>query len=337
MDYVTLGSTNITVNKNGFGALPIQRVSEKEAVYLLRKAYDNGITFFDTARFYSDSEKKIGMALSGMRDKIFIATKTGSKDAKTFWEHLHTSLELLKTDYIDVYQYHNAPEFPKPGDESGIYEAMLEAKAQGKIRHIGISCHMLTVAVDAANSGLYETVQFPISYLASKTELDFIRLCKNKNIGVIGMKGMSGGLITNSRAAYAFSLQFDNLLPIWGVQRENELDEFISYQENPPELDAALLAEIEKDRAELSGSFCRGCGYCLPCPQNIEIPTSARMIQLIRRAPSAGYLSPEWVEKMSRIETCIHCNHCVSHCPYGLDTPTLLNENWLDYQTFIKK
>ena len=337
MNYVTLGSTNITVNKNGFGALPIQRVSEKEAVYLLRKAYDNGITFFDTARFYSDSEKKLGMAFEGMRDKIFIATKAPATDAKTFWEYLHVSLDTLKTDYIDVYQYHNAPAFPKPGEENGLYDAMLEAKAQGKIRHIGISNHRLAVAVGAANSGLYETIQFPVSYLASKEDLDFVRLCKSKNIGVIGMKGMSGGLITNSKAAYAFSLRFDNLLPIWGVQRENELDEFISYQTNPPTLDETLLAEIEKDKAELTGSFCRACGYCLPCPQNIAIPSCARMSLLLRRAPSANHLTDEWIEKMRLIETCTHCNHCANHCPYGLDTPALLQKNWLDYQTFIKK
>ena len=337
MNCVTLGSTNITVNKNGFGALPIQRVSEKDAVYLLQKAYDNGITFFDTARFYSDSEKKLGMAFSGMRDKIFIATKTGANDAKTFWEHLHTSLGFLKTDYVDIYQYHNAPAFPSPGEKNGLYDAILEAKAQGKIRHIGISNHRLNVAMDAANSGLYETIQFPISYLASEEDLELVRLCKSKNIGVIGMKGMAGGLITNSKAAYAFSLQFDNLLPIWGVQRESELDEFISYQENPPKLDGALLAEIEKDKAELTGSFCRGCGYCMPCPQNIEIPTAARMAQLIRRAPSAAYLSDEWAERMNRIESCVHCDHCKNHCPYGLDTPALLQENLVDYRTFSRK
>ena len=337
MDFVTLGSTNITVNKNGFGALPIQRVSEKEAVYLLRKAYDNGITFFDTARFYTDSEKKLGMAFEGMRDKIFIATKAPANDAKTFWEYLHVSLEAMKTDYIDVYQYHNAPAYPVPGEENGLYDAILEAKAQGKIRHIGISNHRLDVAIGAANSGLYETIQFPISYLATKEELDFIQLCKSKNIGVVGMKGMSGGLITNSKAAYAFAMQFDNLLPIWGVQREKELDEFISYQTNPPQLDDALLAEIEKDRAELTGSFCRACGYCMPCPQNIQIPTCARMSLLLRRAPSEEHLTDKWIEQMRLVETCIHCNHCVNHCPYGLDTPALLQKNWIDYQNYIKK
>ena len=133
MSMVTLGSTGICVNKNGFGALPVQRVTKEDAVYLLRKAYDGGIRFFDTARAYSDSEEKLGAAFEGMREKVFISTKTMAKDVEGFWKDLETSLSLLKTDYIDIYQFHNPSFCPKPGDGTGLYEAMLEAKAQGKI------------------------------------------------------------------------------------------------------------------------------------------------------------------------------------------------------------
>ena len=167
MKTMTLGSTGITVNRNGFGALPVQRVSVEEAGRLLRKAFENGIRFFDTARSYSDSEMKIGLALSDVRDQIYIATKTPSATVEGFWKDLETSLSLLKTDYIDIYQFHNPAFCPKPGDGTGLYEAMLEAKAQGKIRHIGITNHRLAVAEEAVDSGLYETLQFPFSYLAS--------------------------------------------------------------------------------------------------------------------------------------------------------------------------
>ena len=167
MSTVTLGRTGITTNKNGFGALPIQRIPEEEAVYLLRKAYENGITFFDTARWYTDSEHKTGMAFAGMRDRLFIATKTGAQDAAGFWKDLETSLTQLQTDYIDLYQFHNPAFCPKPGDESGLYDAALKAKAQGKIRHIGITNHRLAVAHEAIDSGLYETLQFPFCYLAT--------------------------------------------------------------------------------------------------------------------------------------------------------------------------
>jgi aryl-alcohol dehydrogenase-like predicted oxidoreductase len=332
---ITLGKTGYTVNKNGFGALPIQRITRDDAAYLLKKAYDNGINFYDTARFYTDSEEKIGYALGDVRDKIIIATKTMSVDAAGFWEQLHTSLRLLKTDYVDIYQFHNPPFCPKPGDSTGLYDAMLEAKRQGKIRHIGITNHRLAVGLEAAASDLYETLQFPFSYLADEKELGLVRLCREKNVGFIAMKALSGGLITTAAAAWAFLNQFDNVLPIWGIQKEWELDAFLACGNNPPRLDAELQAVIDKDRKALSGAFCRSCGYCLPCPQNIEIPNCARMSLLIRRAPVSIYLSEDWQAKMKMIDTCIQCGQCKSRCPYGLDTPALLQENWADYKTFI--
>lgn len=331
MSQVTLGTTNITVNKNGFGALPVQRVSMEDAGELLKKAFDNGITFFDTARAYTDSEEKIGRALHPVRDQIYIATKTAAKTAEGFWKDLETSLSLLQTDYIDIYQFHNPPFCPKPGDGTGLYEAMEEAKAQGKVRHIGITNHRLAVAQEAIDSGLYEVLQFPFCYLASPKDLAIVQQCKEKNMGFIAMKALSGGIITNSAAAYAYLDQFDHVLPIWGVQREKELDEFISYVDNPPVMTEEIKAIIDHDRKELAGNFCRGCGYCMPCPAGIEINTCARMSLMIRRSPVAAQLTPESQEKMRRIEECLHCGQCSSKCPYNLDTPRLLEENYKDY------
>lgn len=335
MNLLTLGKTGIVVNKNGFGALPIQRISKEEAAMLLKKACESGITFFDTARFYTDSEEKIGYALSDVRDKIYIASKTMTTEVKTFWEQLNTSLKMLKTDYLDLYQFHNPSFCPKPNDGTGLYEAMQEAKSKGMIRHIGITNHRLPVAVEAAKSGLYETIQFPFSYLATDKEIELVNLCKEREIGFIAMKALSGGLITNSAAAYAYLAQYNHVLPIWGIQKERELDEFISYINQPPVLNEEISAIIEKDKQMLSGGFCRGCGYCLPCPADIDIPTSARMSLMIRRAPTTVYLNEEWQTKMKKIDDCIHCNHCKKNCPYGLDTPKLLEENWTDYKKFI--
>lgn len=234
MEMVTLGKTGITVNKNGFGALPIQRISIDDAVALARRAYEAGMTFFDTARFYTDSEEKLGEAFDGMREKVCIATKTAAQNAEDFWKDLEVSLHNLRTDYIDIYQFHNPSFCPKPGDGTGLYEAMLEAKAQGKIRHIGITNHRLAVANEAIDSGLYETLQFPFCYLATEKDLELVKKCKEADMGFIAMKALSGGLINNSAAAYAFEAQYDNVLPIWGVQRKSELEEFISYIDNPP-------------------------------------------------------------------------------------------------------
>ena len=149
MAKITLGRTGITTDRNGFGALPIQRIPIGDAVKLLRKAYDGGITFFDTARAYTDSEEKLGQALSDIRSHIYIATKTAAEKAEEFWKDLHSSLTLLKTDYIDIYQFHNPSFCPKPDDGSGLYEAALKAKEQGKIRFISMTNHRVSVAREA--------------------------------------------------------------------------------------------------------------------------------------------------------------------------------------------
>lgn len=337
MQKVILGRTHITVNKNGFGALPVQRVSLDEAKIILRKAYDSGICFFDSARAYSNSEEKIGLALSDVRENIFISTKTMATTVEGFWQDLEMSLKMLKTDYIDIYQFHNPPFCPKPNDGSGLYEAMLEAKAQGKIKFIGLTNHGIKVAREAVESGLYDTLQFPFSYLASHIEEELVQLCKQKNVGFICMKALSGGLITRSDVAYAYLAQFDNVLPIWGIQKESELDEFISYQDNPPQLTNEIQNIIHHDREELAGEFCRGCGYCMPCPQGIVINQCARMSLMLRRAPSDTWLSLKWQEEMKKIETCIECGKCKMNCPYHLNTPELLKKNYEDYQTFLKE
>ena len=335
MTTVTLGKTGIVSPKNAFGALPIQRVTDDEAVAILRSAYEGGVTFFDTARAYSDSEHKLGLAFAGMREKITIATKTMAQTADGLWRDLELSLSALGTDYIDIYQLHNPSFCPKPGGVDGLYDALLEAKAQGKIRHIGITNHRLHVAKEAVTSGLYETLQFPLCYLAAEPDLELVELCRQHNVGFIAMKALSGGLITDSAAAYAYLAQFDNVLPIWGIQRMSELEEFLSYFENPPSMTAEMTETIARDRAEMAGDFCRGCGYCMPCPVGIEINNCARMAQLIRRSPSANWLTPAAQEKMLRIEQCLECGACAAKCPYGLDTPALLRRNLADYKNIL--
>lgn len=335
MARVTLGSTGITTDRNGFGALPVQRVGMETAVKILRKAYKGGMTFFDTARAYSDSEEKLGRAFEGMRGKIYIATKTRAATPEAFWKDLETSLATLKTGYIDVYQFHWPNVCYRPGDGTGMYECMLEAKRQGKIRHIGFTNHKLGVAQECVDSGLYETLQYPLSYLSSEKELELVEKCRDAGMGFIAMKAMSGGLITDSAAAYAFMSQFDHVLPIWGIQREAELDEFLSYMDSPPQLTGERKVFIEKEKKALTGNFCRGCGYCMPCPAGIEINLCARMSLLIRRAPPADWLTPVSREMMRKVEGCLECEECKSRCPYGLDTPELLRKNYEDYQNIL--
>lgn len=335
MAQITIGRTGITVEKTGFGALPIQRISQEEAVHLLRKALDNGITYFDTARGYTNSEEKLGAAFDGIRDQVIIATKTGASTGEELKQHLETSLRNLRTDYIDIYQFHNPGTCPRPGDGSGLYEAMEEAKKQGKIRFISITNHRLDVAEEAVESGLYETLQFPFNYLSTEKELALLDKTVKAGMGFICMKGMSGGLINNSAAAVAWMNQFPEALPIWGVQRESELDEFIAHMKNPPVLTPELQAVIDTDRAQLQGEFCRGCGYCMPCPKGIQINMAARVSLMLRRAPLELSLNDDAKQKMEQVTACVECYQCASRCPYGLDTPKLLKRNYKDYQEVL--
>ena len=335
MEKIRLGRTGLLVTKTAFGALPIQRISKADAVKLVRRAYEAGINYFDTANMYTDSEEKLGEALHDVRQNVVISTKSGGGDKKTVQAHIEQSLRSLRTDYIDLFQFHNPAVLPDIHDPDGPFAAALEAKQKGYIRHIGITNHRLKVAHEAIDSGLYETLQFPFSYISGEQELELVNKCKAANMGFIAMKGLSGGLITNSAAAYAFEAQFDGVLPIWGVQRERELDEFLSYIDNPPRMTDDIRAVIEGDRAELCGEFCRGCGYCMPCPAGIEINNCARMSLLLRRSPSAEHLSPAGQAKMKKIEGCLHCNRCKAKCPYGLDTPALLARNYEDYKRVL--
>ena len=327
-----LGKTNLEVNKNGFGALPIQRRNEKDSIEILKTAYDNGINFYDTARFYTDSEEKLGKAFKNIRENIYIATKTGMESPEEFWKDLETSLKELKTDYIDLYQFHNISFCPKKDDE--LYKAMLEAKNQGLINHIGITTHKITIAHEALESGLYETLQYPFSYLSGSDELEIVKKCEKLDVGFIAMKAMGGGLLKNSKASYAYINQFDNVLPIWGIQKLSELNEFLSYDNNT-KLDENLISAIENDKKELGDNFCRGCGYCMPCPEEINISLCARMSLWIRRFPTEPYLTEEYQKMMDETQNCLECYACVDNCPYELDIPELLKENYNDYQNVL--
>jgi aryl-alcohol dehydrogenase-like predicted oxidoreductase len=336
MAIITLGKTGLQVERMGFGALPIQRITKDEAVRLLRRAHDGGINYFDTARAYSDSEEKLGAAFAGKWDEVIIATKTMAQTGAQLEQELETSLRTLGTDHIDVYQLHNPPSCPRPGDENGLYDAALRAQQAGKIRFIGITNHSVAVAREAVESGLYATLQYPFSYLSTDEELALAPLCAEKGMGMIAMKALAGGLLTNSAAACAWMLTQPNVVPIWGMQRERELDEFLSYIRTPPVLTEELQAVIAHDRAELQGEFCRGCGYCMPCPQGIVISQCARSSLMLRRAPTAIMLSDEGHQMMEQIKNCVNCGQCKAKCPYGLDTPTLLRHNYEDYLAVLQ-
>ena len=291
MKKIPFGSTGLLVTKPAMGCLPLQRCTVDEAVKLLRAAYEGGINYYDTANAYTDSEKKIGLALSDVRENIVISTKSQARDREGVLAHIENSLRMLKTDYIDLFQFHQVPEVPDPEDPNGAY-----------------------AGADLA--------------LAAK--------CKETGMGYIAMKGLAGGMLTNVRACHAFMKQYDNVVPIWGIQKLEELQQWLAVAEEDPDMDEELAAFIQRERQELSGSFCRSCGYCMPCPVGIEIRNCARMNMLLRRSPWQQYMTPEWQAKMNKIEDCLECRRCASRCPYQLDTPNLLKYMLKDYREFYE-
>ena len=174
-----------------------------------------------------------------------------------------------------------------------------------------------------------------ISYLADKKEIELIKICNKNDVGVIGMKGLAGGLITNSKAAMAYASQFEGFIPIWGIQKESELDEWLSFMDETPDPCGEILAFIRKEQDELKGEFCRGCGYCMPCTMGIQINQCNRMSLMLRRAPSKTWLSEYWQAEMDKINTCIECGACLPKCPYGLEIPSLLRKNLEDYKEVL--
>jgi aryl-alcohol dehydrogenase-like predicted oxidoreductase len=329
-----LGKTGLTVTRPAMGCLPIQRCSEDEAVSILQKAYEGGIRYFDTANAYTDSEKKIGLALSDVRKNIVISTKSAGTDKDTVLSHIENSLKMMKTDYIDLFQFHQVQSVPDPDDPEGAYAGALEAKRRGWIRHIGFTSHRVDVAEQCIASGNFETCQFPFSYISGERDLALADKCREAGMGFIAMKGLAGGLLTNARACHAFMNCYDNVVPIWGIQKPEELEEWLAVAKEDPVLDDELNSVIRKDREELAGTFCRSCGYCMPCTVGIEIRNCARMNMLLRRSPWQQYMTDEWYAKMQKINDCINCRKCVSKCPYGLDQPSLLKYMLKDYNEF---
>lgn len=331
MKYVQLGKTGLTVSRTSFGVLPLQRTPIDEAVRILRRAYEADINYYDTARAYTDSEEKIGKAFAGMRHKVVIATKSGASDLKTLEEHIKTSLKNLQTDYIDVFQFHN----PKALPDDEMYTYVDKLRKAGTIRHIGITFHPRTLAEEAIASGQYETLQYPFSSLSDNSEEELVKLCEKAGIGFVAMKAMAGGLIRNVPANFAWIRRFENVVPIWGIQHMHELEEFLELEEREPALTQEMLDDIEKDRAELSGRFCRGCGYCKPCQADIPLEMACRMDLFLNRAVWQNMVTPEWREHMAKIPNCTGCGACETRCPYGLSPQEMIKYQWSYYQDFI--
>ena len=338
MTTVRLGRTELVAGKQSFGCLPIQRITKEEAVALLRRAYDGGMNYFDTARAYSDSEEKVGAAFAGMRDKIIISTKTQAWTAEGMRKDLEESLRALQTDYIDIYQFHNPAFCPKPGGEDGLYEAALEAKRQGKIRHISITNHRLAVAHEAIDSGCTTPSSFPQLPSRSPGAGDGGQvpggghgLHRHESPGRRPHPGRADGGPPSWRHSPPWS-------PSGASSTTGSWNQFLACVKNPPEMTAERQAVIDRDRKELSGDFCRGCGYCMPCPAGIEIKQLRPHVPHAPPCPGGGLAHPGVAgEDGQNPGTASTLRRLHVQVPLRLNTPRLLEENYRDYQQVLAR
>ena len=338
MKTVRLGKTGLEVSRIGMGGIPIVRPTEDEAIKVVQRALDLGVTFIDTGRSYKTSEERIGKAIASRRDQVVIATKTLGRDKATALEHLEVSLRQLNTDYIDLWQLHNVGNFETyeqvlgPG---GAMEAMQEALQAGKTRHIGVSSHNVDVAVKLVSSGLFETIQFPFNFVANEAADELVSLAREHDVGFIAMKPFAGGQLQEANLTIKYLLQFEGVVPVPGVQKVEEIEEIVDIVNNGLwKLTPQEQQKIEDIRAELSTQFCRWCGYCQPCPQELNIPQLMNIPNSLKRW-GRGQLLSRLAEIVENGRTCIQCGECEDKCPYQLPIPEMILENIEFYERVV--
>jgi predicted aldo/keto reductase-like oxidoreductase len=334
MRYIPFGTTGLTVSEVGFGGIPIIRLDEDTAVTVLRRAYDSGITLYDTANAYRDSEKKIGRALGDVRAKVVLATKTLLRDAPGALEQLENSLRMMKTDYIDIYQLHQIAQ-QKDWDivtgRGGAMEAVVKAKEQGKIRYIGVTSHNIEMAVKLVKTGMFSTVQFPFNFIEHDAKDELHMAARERGMGILAMKPFAGGMIDNAAIAFKFLREHPDVIPLPGFDSPERVDEVCSFYQRPNTVSGKDLKLMDEYRLELGKQFCRRCEYCQPCPQGVMI-TSAMGYKVI-----ASRMSPQVAVEFAKIpmesvQLCTECRECVDRCPYELPIPDILKVHYDLYE-----
>jgi predicted aldo/keto reductase-like oxidoreductase len=321
MKSVRLGKTGLQVSCVGFGGIPIQRLSEAEAVRVVRRALDLGVTWIDTANGYTTSEERIGKAVAGRRDQMVIATKTGAGDKGTAQQHLELSLKRLQTDHIDLWQFHGVSSQAKydavlgPG---GAMEAARQAVQEGKVRHIGITSHSMEMALKAVPSGQFKTVQFPFNFVTNEAAETLLPLARAHDVGFIAMKPFAGGLLDQANLSIKYLLQFEGVVPDPGIEKVEEIEEIVSIVEGPWGMTAAERAALEAIRAEVGTRFCRRCQYCMPCPEGVEISTIMNVHSFYKRFPRERFAGGGLAASMATAANCVQCGQCEEKCPYEL-------------------
>jgi len=334
---VTLGRTGIRVTRLGFGGIPIQRVSEREAVETVIRAIERGVDFIDTSRAYTTSETRIGIALRETGKKVVLATKSQQHSADKMRKDVETSLKELQREKIELYQCHFIRDFDaykKITSKGGALEGLLKAREEGLIEHIGITSHSLDLLDRVIDDGLFETIMACYSFLEPKAEERVIPRALAANIGVIVMKAFSGGVIDNPRLALKYALALEGTVVIPGVETKELFDANWDVFLDDLTLRRKEREEIRTIQAQFDKQFCRRCDYCQPCPEGIPIQHVIGIKSMVKRM-GTRILNGGWPKlAVEQARNCTECGECMERCPYKLPIPELIKENlqWVDEQ-----
>lgn len=340
MKKVRLGRTNMMVSKLGFGGIPIQRVSEDEAVAVVRRCLELGITFIDTANAYTNSEERIGKAILGWPEKPILATKTTARTGEGVGNHLKLSLKRLGVESIDLYQFHDVSDFNTLKtilDANGPMAAVIEAKRAGLVKHIGVSSHTMDVAKELVKSDRFETIMFPLNFITSEAADELLLLTREHDVGFIAMKPLEGGMLDNVTIAFKYLFQFPDVVPIVGIEKVREIEEIVQIVAGPQTITTGEEKEMERLRQELGKRFCRRCDYCQPCPEEIPISLVLEFPSIVKRLPLEGILFGFIAEAMEKAANCTKCGECEKRCPYNLPIQEMIEEHVRCYQIEKKR
>jgi predicted aldo/keto reductase-like oxidoreductase len=318
---VRLGRSGLEVSRIGFGGIPIQRLSEQQAVKVIQRALNGGFNWIDTANDYGNSEERVGKAIKKYpRSRVRVFTKGTGRDPETLREQIELSFERLQTDYIDLYQFHIVPnqETWQSMQENGTFDLVREYREKGKIRHIGASAHSQDAARAVIEHPEIEVLQFPFNFIVEDPGRKIVDACRNKDIGFIAMKPLGGGALEDAAACIRYLLAVPGIVADPGFEHIEEVDEVLSLWKEAAPLSEENRQTIDRLRRELGTRFCRRCGYCQPCPQEVQIVSLMTMETLVKRFP-VDRLSEHWIAGAAEsIEKCIECGECEQKCPYEL-------------------
>ena len=325
---VRLGRTDLKVSQIGLGGIPVQRPSEAEAIKVIKYALDQGINIIDTSRHYGTSEERIGKAIKGRRDEVTLITRTGWMDGIRAQSNLYQSLETLQTDNIDIWEFHNVgkEKYEALFKAGNAFDVAKKAQAEGKINYIGLTSHCFETMEKAIKSELFDVVLFPFNFVNNEAADTLVPLAKKLDIGFTSMKPFAGGRLDNASLVMKFLLQHDNIIPVPGFEKIEEIEEVIRIAEGDYKLSSEELTQIGSIRSTLGKKFCQWCGYCMPtCPQEINIPGVINLKVTYKLWPQSTFIANKQ-EAVTKAEGCLDCKICESKCPYGLECVSLLKK-----------